>query len=505
MRQSYYFRPHIQTFHLLQILFLIRIGEGLLPLRQATCNIDADGGHGSISSSPASTESSPPQRLKDLSVAIIGAGPGGLLLAHQLAQSGAKQIHVYEQRSRYTTDSSRAYALGVGIRGRTALQRANLWDRVVKPIGYESDRFVLHAAGIQLKLRDKNTSPEPSLLLYQSDICRVLADALEKEHASAVQLNFDCGVTQIDLHSNAIFTSDTTKRYYDLIVGCDGVNSIVRKSMQDFLGPVFQSDQTLLPGVFKVARLPQMPPKLDPNAVQLLLPTSASVTAFCEPVIDGACCLLVAGNDETDVLLKNYEDPNDFETIKSIQAALTERFPKLESSSLNSAAQQLAAAKQGKASKVTCNLYHGKTTCLVGDAAHATGGVSGQGLNSALTDTTALVESLCENYNANAKVSSLEAALLQYSQIAVPEGKALYDLSFEGRGNVFTLVRDFVFQGRFGIGQPLLQTQLTTSLEPFADIRRERQNYFDEKFPSPEEWKIRIESLVSAFPQIKPK
>lgn len=464
-----------------------------------------------ISSNP-----SPPDRLlllNGLSVAVVGAGPAGLLLSYRLAQAGARSVSVFEQRPRYLknneTSSSRAYALGIGIRGRTALAEANnVWERVVRPIGYASDRFILHTPipGIKVTLRDgsKNSNnnveeEEPSLLLYQSDLCRVLADVLEADHASAVQLGYECGVTNVNLSDNTISTTDgKIHSSFDLIVGCDGVSSIVRRSMQAAYGPVFQSNQTLLPGVFKVARLPQMPPQLDPTAVQLLLPRSGSATAFCEPVENGACCLLIAGNNETDVLLQSYENSNDNAAI-IIEEALRERFPKLDGAALDIAAQQLQVAKQGRASKVMCNIYHAQTACLVGDAAHATGGVSGQGLNSALVDTGVLINSLIHHYDANNKAISLQAGLLEYSQRAVPEGHALADLSFEGRGNLFTTVRDFVFQGRWGIGKPLLQTQLTSSRESFASIRRNRQSYFTTVFPSKEMSDAQIQLLHQTF------
>jgi kynurenine 3-monooxygenase len=361
-------------------------------------------------------------------------------------------------------------------------------------------------------------------LVYQSDLCRVLAEALEqkaKQHpaSAVVQLDFDCAVSSVDFSTNTIIIETATNgkkvlygSSFDLIVGCDGVNSVVRQCLQTTYGPYgFQSNVTLLPGVFKVARLPTMPPQLDRTAVQLLLPKSGSATAFCEPVIDGACCLLIAGTNETDVLLRNYNDNDDDDpavTVADIADALRERFPQLAGIDFTNAAQQLVVAKQGRASKVSCNMYHAQTACLVGDAAHATGGVSGQGLNSALADVSVLVDCLCRHYDDdndddeasggdNRKASSIQTALLEYSQRAVPEGTALADLAFRGRDNIWTTVLDFVFRGRFGIGQPILQTQLTSSRRPFASIRRDRQNYYnnDEVFPSPQEWEAQIQML----------
>jgi 2-polyprenyl-6-methoxyphenol hydroxylase-like FAD-dependent oxidoreductase len=288
--------------------------------------------------------------------------------------------------------------------------------------------------------------------VYQSDLCRVLADALihysSQPDRTVVQLQFDCGVSNVDLVSNTITVTETTrvesstaasveKTYrvtssYDLIVGCDGVNSVVRRVMQDTYGPVgFQSTATPLPGVYKVARLPRMPPQLDRTAVQLLLPKSGSATVFLEPVVDEGCCLLIAGNNETDVLLKSYDNLGDnarAAVVITIEEELRQRFPQMQGdeTGLHEAAVQLATARPGRASKVSCNIYHARSACLVGDAAHATGGVSGQGLNSALVDVNVLVDCLLRRYQQDnddedddtatkgRKAASLHAALLEY-------------------------------------------------------------------------------------------
>ena len=50
-------------------------------------------------------------------------------------------------------------------------------------------------------------------------------------------------------------------------------------------------------------------------------------------------------------------------------------------------------------------------------------------------------------------------------------------------------VIDSLFRGRWGIGKKPLQTLLASSVTSFVDIRRERQKYFVEVFPSDEELK----------------
>lgn len=451
-------------------------------------------------------------KLEGLKVAVVGGGPSGLLLSHRLLQSGARSVSLYESRSRPLNGglSSRAYALGIGIRGRTAIKSVDnaLWE-AVKKAGFLSERFQFHAGPITIALRSEKDGrnipdSEPSLLAYQSDLCSVLADELEARWPSSkLKLNFDCKVEKVDLDARTLTTKDAFQaESYDLIIGCDGVKSVVRQSMQQAWSD-FNATSELLPGEFKVARLPQMPPALDPTAVALILPKAGSITAFVEPTSQGRACVLFAGNNSTDILFSSTN-------TTELKLAIEERYPKLVGADLDEAAAQLAAASEtSKAGLVKCNIYHlADVAALVGDAAHATGGVSGQGVNSALQDASVLADCLVENYDATSKFTSLRKALLQYSTNQVPEGEALYDLSFgpkpttAGKRIATTLANavDFIFKGKFGLGRQPLQTQLTTSLKSFADIRMERDGRYEESFPAPSEWERTIASLDAKAP-----
>jgi kynurenine 3-monooxygenase len=461
--------------------------------------------------------------LQKLRVSIVGGGPSGLLVAHRLLKEGAT-VNLYERRPRPGNISleSRAYALGVGIRGRTAIQSVDLdlW-KYIQERGYASERFILHIGPFSIRLRDECDGKanvdaagngvaqvEPSLLLYQSDLCGALADALETRWNGSGRLRmlFDCGVSTLNLQKKTITTDDNDKttEQFDVVVGCDGVNSIVRKQIAEDW-PEFQSTQELLPGVFKVVQLPSIPPLLDPTAVQLLFPKSGSVTAFVEPTANGRCCVLFAGSNTTDILFSTDE-----RNITALADELGMRYPKLIGADLESAAQQLISqGKATQASVVTCNTYHyGSVAALVGDAAHATGGVSGQGVNSALQDAAALVNNLVHMYDYKNKEESLRSALLCYSQFALPEGKALYDLSFGPKPTTALgklrfaakSARDVLFKGKWGIGELPLQTMLTTSLKTFADIRRDRNVYYDTTFPSQAYWN---QSLVELDSKLK--
>ena len=110
-------RQQMRLIHHCHLFSLLSVSEGYLALRQSFTK--SNHVHSSSCAwmtrkhvhSQASTESL--LTLDGFSVAIVGAGPAGLVLAHQLAQAGATALHVFEQRPKYDSaaaDSSRAYA-----------------------------------------------------------------------------------------------------------------------------------------------------------------------------------------------------------------------------------------------------------------------------------------------------------------------------------------------------------------------------------------------------------
>jgi len=439
---------------------------------------------------------------KLLNVAVVGAGPSGLLLAHLLLrQDNNIQVTLIDGRPdprivKGKTEQ-RAYALGIGIRGRTAIRQVDeaLW-RAVKQRGYESERFQLHLGELVIPLRSEMDGSdeervEPSLLTFQSELCAALLEELERRHHPSSERLTICFATKVDscdFDSMNIKTENGEEMgSFDLIVGCDGVNSPVRTTMEKTFA-TFETTKKRLPGEFKVVCLNSAPPNVDPTAVSLLIPGGA----FVEPTgNDGSCCILFSGRGERSPLLTETNDKT------AVVEALQSAFPKWEESHESIADQLMAQKMAGSASSVVCNTYHySNKVALAGDAAHATGGVSGQGVNSALIDSVILSECI------QADRESLDQALLKYSQKQVPEGKALYDLSFgpkpkglKGISWALRNAQDAIFRGRFGIGQVPLQTRLTTDLTSFAEIRRELDEFYDEPFPSGSEFRERLISL----------
>ena len=130
-------------------------------------------------------------------------------------------------------------------------------------------------------------------------------------------------------------------------------------------------------------------------------------------------------------------------------------------------------------------------------------------MNSALEDARVLAESLRQR---RCGPEGLSGALLEYSAKRVPEGRALYDLTFGPKPKGWKKkvswglknLRDAIFRGRLGIGEETLQTRFSAELTPFAEIRRELDYYYtgdgdddgdDREFPSDDDFRRQIEKL----------
>ena len=86
----------------------------------------------------------------------------------------------------------RAYALGLGLRGRTAIRAADdeLWE-AVRAQGFGSDKFTLHLPFGAFDLRKPDPSQEPSVLIYQQDLCAAMLTKLEERYGATGRLTLD--------------------------------------------------------------------------------------------------------------------------------------------------------------------------------------------------------------------------------------------------------------------------------------------------------------------------
>jgi 2-polyprenyl-6-methoxyphenol hydroxylase-like FAD-dependent oxidoreductase len=207
--------------------------------------------------------------LEKTAVAIVGAGPTGLLLAGDLAQAGV-DVTVLEQRD---TESNLTRAFGVHARTLEHLDARGLADEVVAS-GAPVERLSLFD---HLRI-DLSTLPTrfPFLLITpQYNVEKVLE---KRATAAGVRILRGTRMTALRQDADGVdLTTDDGPLRAEYVVGADGVRSAVREA----LGLPFPGKSVLTSIMLADVRLADPPPDvLAVNAV-------GDAFAFVAPFGDG--------------------------------------------------------------------------------------------------------------------------------------------------------------------------------------------------------------------------
>eukprot|EP00899_Mesostigma_viride_P025613 jgi/Mesvir1/6236/Mv00914-RA.1 len=437
------------------------------------------------------TNAEPSQTTKN--AVVIGAGPAGMLLAHFLVRrpNNEYKVSIYEKRADpATVKSIRQYSLGLGIRGRTAIKGIpGLWDAVVSR-GVSSDAFYLHLGKWQFNLRQRGMS-EPSCLINRGELCAAMAQQLQALNSPNLSIQYEASCEGIDLNKRTVtvVSKENGKEVpkevpYDLLVGADGANSVVRATLEKARSD-FVSQYTKLNSSWKVLHQP-MPQGLAVDSVHAMGfrgsgKSGGSFGLFMIPEPDKRTCILISWQNNRPPELLSMTDPD------AIVAHINERFPNI-GGITREAAEQFLQQQPSTAGTVRCSRYHDSQgrVLILGDAAHSSGGTTGQGCNASLQDAAAFNDIL------DRTGGDLDKALTLFSQERVPEGDALLELAMGRRPRnpilavlyFLTVVIRFLIHRIPVIGPklvlPPVTTLLTQSLMPFSKIR-DMDNFWMEK------------------------
>ena len=170
---------------------------------------------------------------RKLSVAIIGAGIGGLAAATLLARSG-HQVRVFEQASRFAR-------VGAGIQmtpNAMKVLRGLGVEAQLRKIAFQSPAGISRewdtgAVTNELRMGDEIEARygAPYLFLHRADLHAAIEAMVP---AGVVQLNWQLTDLQQNAHRATLTFADGTRTHADAVIGADGVHSRVREIM---LGP----------------------------------------------------------------------------------------------------------------------------------------------------------------------------------------------------------------------------------------------------------------------------
>eukprot|EP00850_Spirogloea_muscicola_P011483 SM000071S21107 [mRNA] locus=s71:401270:404624:+ [translate_table: standard] len=435
-----------------------------------------------------------------LHVVVAGAGPAGLLLAHYLLHFGGGRFRVsmfergHDPRRPEELDatSGRRYSMGLNKRGLASVaQIPGLLDKV-KGCGVQVEHITSVIGGVMRVLR-KRKGWVPPCMVDRQWLCRAMLEDLLDKHGSSgmVKITHNAMGKAVDLtNHNITFTlgyddladirvkgstvdgttavaASETKDVtvpYDLLVGADGVRSVVRLSFiqqtRNFHVEMSEYFRRWLVTHVKT------PPGMDSSTVHFVarVPRGASFGVVAIPLPGRELCIIGGWSP--------HEPPLEFLNSKSpkeAQAWLNERVPHLQFT--EEAAWTLAKQTPRITTQVKCGRYHDTQgrAVLMGDAAHATSPSLGQGCNSAFVDASVLARLLLgERVTETTRVpedivpkadfveqpggvlSNLPSILERYSALQVPEGHAVVDMScgsqalnsnLQFRQQIWTLLR----------------------------------------------------------------
>lgn len=332
--------------------------------------------------------------LKDLKVAIVGGGYGGAAAAIALASIGADNVHVYEQ-----AHEIRQVGAGIGLRPQTVelFRQWGIFDAIAA-VSSPSDYLEIRTAdGRHVLAREEwpgindYAQPNQTRIIHRGDFIAGLLGALPQE-----MVHIGRKVTGITDHGNHVtlaFESGETVTA-DLVIGADGIRSVVRRQLFCDSQPVFSGEHAYravisADGAYGLVT--------DDNP-RFYMGRSGTI-AYTLP-------LRHRGQLSYDITAPSRDDvwapviTNDY--LVSLLDGFDERIVKI-ASDLDIA--QVTSRSVYDIDPV--DVWHTDSVTILGDAAHAMLHHQGQGANSAIQDAAGLADAL-------AKAASVAEALALY-------------------------------------------------------------------------------------------
>eukprot|EP00755_Sulcionema_specki_P011210 Sspe_Gene.7472::Locus_2530_Transcript_1_1_Confidence_1.000_Length_1738::g.7472::m.7472/K00486/KMO; kynurenine 3-monooxygenase len=336
-------------------------------------------------------------------VLIAGAGPAGALLACLLSQQ-KHSVVVYDKRTdpredvRNQSYSDRYVGLLLTERGLAAVERIGLGLEAMKA-------YTSVVTGRRIHQHDSVTELDWGVGSYWHAIDRMelLSDIVNRAETQGADFTFNVGVESIDFPNGVATMTDGSQEHFDLIVGADGVNSVVRRQSG------VSHEVVDLDVGYCWAEIPTG--DLDTSRVNVW-PHPEGIVHGLPSAKDTVNLTVVA---KVNTLRQFTDDPVACrEYCERHLQALLRIFPCLP--------EAVSSAAKGKFRKVLCSgLVNKVGNCvLIGDAAHSMAPFLGQGMNCSLEDAVVLADLICSH--------PLEEALQEFERCRKPEIDACHAL-----------------------------------------------------------------------------
>lgn len=390
-------------------------------------------------------------------IAIIGAGPSGLLLSlylthHSKVFQFPLTVSVFEREANHDnqdrSNPDRSYTIDITGHGLKAVRSvsANLEQRF--------DKELIPFRGVHAYTINK-TLPyeEKGWTGSRGDICSCLLHELEASLATAnelidVQLHWNTTITSVDpVQGIVAWRGEETEfeESFDLVVGADGGGSMLRRTLEDL--QLLTTEKKSIPNFSRILHLENNSPEssLQPDLLH----------GFClNPWAVGGAIL-----DVSDVASTRDFDQSTLPKQFYVQMGYSSDAAFANTSAADTELQKIRLPKHHNAHRIDENavslrhyvsdeelqsfanrpVYHtGKTVkcstiavekcALIGDASTAFPPV-GQGVNAALEGAAFLGELLVRQLTKSVSPVDLESALASYNRQWLPQASACADIA----------------------------------------------------------------------------
>lgn len=348
-----------------------------------------------------------PDALKNLTVAVIGAGYAGATAALALSQLGA-QVTVYEQAAQV-----KEVGAGIGLRPSTMdlFRKLGIFD-VLARVTSPSDYFeILTAHGHRIMMEEwpeKAAFNATTHFVHRGDFIDALLGVLPE---GMVKLDHRLtGITDNGTSATVSFANGVTVTA-DLVVGADGIRSQVRQHLFSTKPPVFAGEhayRAVIPSAetFGLVADGNLRMYMGHGTKIYLLP----LLHRNEVSYDVTC--LAADSTPAPASSK--------ETLLKVVEGFDDRLVAI-TKGLDMAQVNLRAVYDID----PVERWHSGSVALIGDAAHAMCHHQGQGANSAVLDAGALADALRD-------AGSVAEALASYQALRKPVTDVLQATSRQG-------------------------------------------------------------------------
>ncbi|XP_030052278.1 kynurenine 3-monooxygenase isoform X1 [Microcaecilia unicolor] len=355
--------------------------------------------------------------LQEIKIAITGGGLVGALNACFFAQKGF-QVHLYEAREDIRTAkrvSGRSINLALSYRGLQALKAVGMEDKIA------SKGIPMHARMIHSLSGKKSAIPygkrnQYILSVDRASLNKELLTAAEKYPNTTMHFEHKLHNCNVELGTVTFLrkNKETVEATCDLIVGCDGAFSAVRK--QFMRQPRFNYSQVYISHGYKELTIP---PKngdfaMEPNYLHIWPRNTFMMIAL--PNLDRSfTCTLFMPFEDFEKLSTGDEVLDFFKTH------FPDSIPLIGEQALK---QDYFLLPPQAMISVKCSSFHMNSKCvLMGDAAHAVVPFYGQGMNAGFEDCLVFAELMDQYHN------DLRICLLEFSRLRVPDAHAISDLA----------------------------------------------------------------------------